>query len=49
MEANANNSAFTPLRNTKPIDPVLRFGMEMNYKTIYVVFTVAFPRCRRTG
>lgn len=43
MEANTNNSAFTPPRNAKPIDPVLRFGMEMNYKTIYVVFCGGFP------
>lgn len=43
MAANTSNSTFTPLRNAKPIDPVLRFGMEMNYKTIYVVFCGGFP------
>jgi len=34
---------FTPPHIAKPIDPVLRFGMEMNYGTLYVVLCGGFP------
>lgn len=37
------NQHFTPPRRAKPIDPVLRFGMEVNYQTIYVVLCGGFP------
>ena len=30
MSKDSSNQIFTPPRNAKPIDPVLRFGMEMN-------------------
>ena len=43
MSKDSSNQHFTPPRNAKPIDPVLRFGMEVNYKTIYVVFCGGFP------
>lgn len=43
MSTDSSNQHFTPPRNAKPIDPVLRFGMEMNHKTIYVVFCGGFP------
>ena len=38
-----NSQYFTPPRIAKPIDPALRYGMELNYKTIYVVFCGGFP------
>lgn len=38
-----NSQYFTPPRIAKPIDPALRYGMELNYKTIYVLFCGGFP------
>ncbi len=43
MSKDSSNQHFTPPRSAKPIDPVLRFGMEMNYQTIYVVLCGGFP------
>lgn len=42
MSADHPNQHFTPPRMAKPIDAVLRFGMEMNYGTIYVLFCGGF-------
>ncbi len=38
-----NSQYFTPPRIAKPIDPAVRYGMEMNYGTIYVLFCGGFP------
>ncbi len=43
MNTDNSNQHFTPPRIAKPIDPVQRYGMEMNYKTIYVLFCGGFP------
>lgn len=43
MSENSENAYFTPPRNAKPIDPVLRLGMEINADTIYVLFCGGFP------
>ena len=43
MSENNESAYFTPPRITKPIDPVLRYGMELNYGTIYVLFCGGFP------
>nr|WP_325186642.1 hypothetical protein [uncultured Oscillibacter sp.] len=43
MSKDSSNQHFTPPRKAKPIDPVQRFGMEVNCETIYVVFCGGFP------
>ena len=43
MSTDNSNQHFTPPRIAKPIDPALRYGMELNYKTIYVLFCGGFP------
>ena len=43
MSTDNSNQYFTPPRNAKPIDPVLRLGREINADTIYVLFCGGFP------
>ena len=43
MSENNESAYFTPPRMAKPIDSVLRYGMELNYGTIYVLFCGGFP------
>ncbi len=43
MNTDNSNQHFTPPRMAKPIGPVQRFGMEMDYGTIYVLFCGGFP------
>ena len=43
MSENNESAYFTPPRMAKSIDPVLRYGMELNYGTIYVLFCGGFP------
>ncbi len=43
MSENSESAYFTPPRIAKPIGPAVRYGMEMNYKTIYVLFCGGFP------
>ena len=43
MSTDNSNQHFTPPRIAKPIDPAVRYGMEMNYGTIYVLFCGGFP------
>ena len=38
-----NSQYFTPPRIAKPIAPALRYGLELNYKTLYVLFCGGFP------
>lgn len=38
MSIDSSSQHFTPPRNVKPIDPVLRLGMEFDAETIHVVF-----------
>lgn len=43
MSKDSSNQHFAPPRKARPIDPVLRFGMEVNYETIYVILCGGFP------
>ena len=43
MSTDPSSQYFTPPRLTKPIDPILRYSMGINAKTIYVVFCGGFP------
>ena len=43
MSIDSSSQHFTPPRNVKPIDPVLRLGMEFDAETIHVVFCGGFP------